>query len=403
MNPLPKSWLDAWHVVPSTKREYDFIDGLRGVAILLVVSCHLVYVNPLANSPILFIGGIFGSGSFGVTLFFALSGFLISLPFWKRKRANLLDSIPPGYGWRRFWKIYPPLALSLLLLTPIYFFRTGDSSFFLTMFDWLLGLPLLHPPKGNLNSVMWSLIVEVHFYIILPFFFLLLKKLKFEYCLALIPSVFLLVPLCFRITTGCYAPTLSLFPNIDVHFPALLDSFALGILVAGFHAAGWLRPGWARLGNIGCFLFALCLVGQSCIHFSPLPPPLSAEVLHNFVLISSGLLLLYVANPYFRLGRCLAFPLLRWFGLISFEWYLSHQPIILWARSSFGPASGNIWKYLLIVGGSFLFSLLFSAFVYRYFSLPILKYGRNRSNLNSLRLNQVSVYSPSSSGNPFPH
>jgi len=391
MNPHPKSWLDAWHVAPSTTREYDFIDGLRGVAILLVVVCHLVYVNPRASWSILLIGDIFSAGSLGVPLFFTLSGFLISLPFWKRKRANLLNSIPPGYGWRRFWKIYPPLALSLLLLTPIYFFRTGDSSVFPTMFDWLIGLPFLNPPRGHLNPVMWSLIVEVHFYMILPAFFLFLKKLRFKYCLALIPSAFLFVPLCFRIATGLYAPTLSLSPNIDVHFPALLDSFALGIFVAGLHAAGWLRPSLARLANIGCFLFALCLISQSFIHFLPLPLTLSEEILHNFVLISSGLLLLCVANPSFGLGGCLACPLLRWFGLFSYEWYLFHQTVISLARSSFGPACGSTWKYLIIVGGSFLFSLIFSAFVYRYFSLPILKYGRYRANLNSLSLNQGSV------------
>lgn len=392
MPPPPKSWLDAWHVAPSTSRDYDFIDGLRGVAILLVVACHLVYVNPNANQFILLIGGVFGAGSFGVTVFFALSGFLISLPFWKRKRENFTNSIPPGYGWRRFWKIYPPLALSLLLLTPIYFSRTGDSSFFLTMLKWLIGLPLVLQPSGHLNPVMWSLIVEVHFYLILPAFFLFFKKLRFKYCLALIPSIFLVVPICFRIATGLYAPTLTLSPNITVHFPALLDSFALGIFVAGLHTAGRLSPGWARLGSAGFFLLALCFIVQSYTQLWPFSPvALSAEVLHNFVLIASGLLLLYVAKPDWGLGRHLAHPLLRWFGLISYEWYLFHQPVILWARNSFGPANGNMWKYLLIVGGSFLFSLVFSALVYRYFSLPILKYGRNRTSFNSLRVNHVSA------------
>ena len=351
-----------------------------------------MYVNPNANQFILLIGGVFGAGSFGVTVFFALSGFLISLPFWKRKRENFTNSIPPGYGWRRFWKIYPPLALSLLLLTPIYFSRTGDSSFFLTMLKWLIGLPLVLQPSGHLNPVMWSLIVEVHFYLILPAFFLFFKKLRFKYCLALIPSIFLVVPICFRIATGLYAPTLTLSPNITVHFPALLDSFALGIFVAGLHTAGRLSPGWARLGSAGFFLLALCFIVQSYTQLWPFSPvALSAEVLHNFVLIASGLLLLYVAKPDWGLGRHLAHPLLRWFGLISYEWYLFHQPVILWARNSFGPANGNMWKYLLIVGGSFLFSLVFSALVYRYFSLPILKYGRNRTSFNSLRVNHVSA------------
>jgi peptidoglycan/LPS O-acetylase OafA/YrhL len=64
--------------------------------------------------------------------------------------------------------------------------------------------------------------------------------------------------------------------------------------------------------------------------------------------------------------------------LISYEWYLVHQPIALWARDSFGPAGGNVIKFGVIVGGSLVLGLIIAALVYRYFSLPILKYGRSR-------------------------
>ena len=38
-------------------------------------------------------------------------------------------------------------------------------------------------------------------------------------------------------------------------------------------------------------------------------------------------------------------PWLRWCGIISYEWYLFHQPAIEWARDLFGPAGGNIFAY----------------------------------------------------------
>src|ERR1044072_9709124 len=76
-----KHWLDAWHVAPSTNRDYDFIDGLRGVAILMVAASHHFYINP--NSGVLMhsVGRVIGSVGHAVFLFYARSGFLISCAF----------------------------------------------------------------------------------------------------------------------------------------------------------------------------------------------------------------------------------------------------------------------------------------------------------------------------------
>jgi len=67
---------------------------------------------------------------------------------------------------------------------------------------------------------------------------------------------------------------------------------------------------------------------------------------------------------------------LRWCGIISYEWYLFHQPIIIWGRHIFGPAGGNPAFYAAIVGGPVLLGLILSALIYRFYSLPILKHGR---------------------------
>src|ERR1041384_2385653 len=117
-------WLDRWHVNPTLSKDYDVIDGLRGIAILMVIACHMLYTNPAAGSLTHFIGGVFAAGTWGVTLFFTISGFLISHPFWKRKVQGSPQTIPSGYGWRGFWKSYSPLALSIILLAPIYFGKT---------------------------------------------------------------------------------------------------------------------------------------------------------------------------------------------------------------------------------------------------------------------------------------
>ena len=101
--PHPR-WLDAWHVNPSLNRDYDFIDGLRGIAILLVLCSHGIYVNPNAGPVVKFSGAMIGAGAGGIILFFAISGFLISWPFWRHKFAKGRPVALPGYAARRFWK-----------------------------------------------------------------------------------------------------------------------------------------------------------------------------------------------------------------------------------------------------------------------------------------------------------
>src|ERR1044071_8892959 len=213
------AWLDRWHVNPSVQKEYDVIDGLRGIAILLVVGCHLVYINPSSGPLTHFIGGVFAAGSCGVIVFFALSGFLISWPFWKRKIAGNQVAVPPGYAKRRFWKIYPPLVLSVILLTPIYVLRSQDWSLIQVALQWLVGLPLVKPVNGALNPVMWSLVVEVHFYLLLPLLFVMLKKVSARTPLWILFLAFLAIPTAWRWINASRGIFFSLHPEINVHFP----------------------------------------------------------------------------------------------------------------------------------------------------------------------------------------
>ncbi len=86
--------------------------------------------------------------------------------------------------------------------------------------------------------------------------------------------------------------------------------------------------------------------------------------------LGTGCLLCYAAAPQNRRVRWLCAPWLRWCGIISYEWYLFHQPMIQWTRGFFGPASGNVFKYLIILGVPLVVSLVFSALVYRNFRCP---------------------------------
>lgn len=366
------SWLDTWHVNPSFNREYDFIDGLRGIAILMVVAGHYLYINPKAGSFAHFVRGMLATGGYGVTIFFALSGFLISWPFWKRKVTHSTKAIPPGYGWRRFWKIYPPLALSIVLLTPVYISRTHDWSFLTIALQWLGGSAFFIPVSEKLNGVMWSLVVEVQFYILLPAVFLSLKQVSAKFSLWIMTIIFLLAPILTHLVMG-FSPVFD--PEINSYFPSALDSFYFGILIAGLDNLGALKKSWSWLGDFGFAILLALVLASGCFGFF-------SEAIVNFygvrwlAKIAAGCLLLYAANPRNPRAQLLCAPWLRWFGIISYEWYLFHQPMIIWMRQSCGPAGGNLFKYALITGVPFFISLFFSALVYRCFSLPILRHGR---------------------------
>jgi len=375
LHPKKAGWLEPWHVNPSANRDYDFIDGLRGIAILMVLCCHHFYVNPLSGPGVQFIGRLFEGGGRGVELFFTLSGFLISWPFWKRKFANSDRVVPPGYAKRRFWKIYPPLALSILIYTPIYILLQGNHWLYIrTACQWLTCLSFIIPPSGKINPVMWTLVVEVQFYMVLPLLFICLKRVSPKASLWIVTLLFLGVPPLFRAYTGL-VPAFN--PTINANFPSALDTFCLGILIAGLDSKGALNKNWAQLGVFGVVLWPLALILMAWTRMSPEHQSLGLDILESWMeKIGSGCLLCYVANPRLPIARLLCAPWLRWCGIVSYEWYLFHQPVVLWARGIFGHAGGNGLKYASILGGSLLISTLLTAVVYRCFSLPILKWGR---------------------------
>ena len=378
---MKHSWIDSWHVSPSLNKDYDVIDGLRGISILLVVACHVLYHNPASSDVVRIVGGMISAGAYGVTVFFALSGFLISLPFWKRKSQGVAQLVPPGYVRRRFWKIYPPLGLSLLLLTPIYFIKTGDSAYFPLALQWLTGFPLIGSVSGELNPVMWSLIVEVHFYATLPLLFLLSRKLDYKTTLALLFAVLLIIPFVIREWNLSHGILNTLHPLIQTHYPSNLDAFACGVLIGGLETIRAIRKSWVRCGDLGLLLLGFGLLSASLVeYFGVADSAIYRECIDALFKLAAGLLILYIADTGFSRTRAFSVTWLRWLGLVSYEWYLFHQPIFRWTRQLFGGASGgSLSKYLLIVGVSIIASLAIAAITYRFFSLPILRWGRNRA------------------------
>ena len=165
--------------MPSTAKPYrdPALDGLRGLAVLLVYIAH--YGGGLKSHNLL--GRLFGyitaAGWTGVILFFALSGFLITGILW--------DSIGQ-HNWlrnfyaRRVLRIFP-LYYAVLALCAIVMVATGRMFYQLRMLYlyafFLQDLPRLNAMAQLVPSLplyhLWSLAVEEQFYLLWPFLLLI--------------------------------------------------------------------------------------------------------------------------------------------------------------------------------------------------------------------------------------
>jgi peptidoglycan/LPS O-acetylase OafA/YrhL len=158
---------------PPGSPRFPGIDGLRGVAILLVVVCHTGLDAALDRKT----GGwIWPRLSIGVVLFFAISGFLIYRPFVAAHAQRRSAPSLRRYARRRALRILPAywLALTVLSLWP------GTAGDVFGGNAWkFYGLVHIYGAETLTQGlgVTWSLCVELTFYALLPLFAWLVARL----------------------------------------------------------------------------------------------------------------------------------------------------------------------------------------------------------------------------------
>jgi peptidoglycan/LPS O-acetylase OafA/YrhL len=158
--------------VGSPKPHYPALDGLRGLAIILVLLFHNFRYIPL-----------FEYNWVGVDLFFVISGFLITGILLRERNT---ENYPQNFYVRRILRIFPIYYFSLLLLFYLlprsinysfnteYFFRNQKWFWFFGE-NWLF---IVHDPGNKifLAGHFWTLALEEQFYILFPWIILLVKN-----------------------------------------------------------------------------------------------------------------------------------------------------------------------------------------------------------------------------------
>src|SRR5690606_36656693 len=114
-------------------------------------------------------------GRKGVDLFFVISGFILALPF---ARSYLKGDRPPSlrrYFRRRLTRLEPPYIAAMLvmfLIFPILTSMDYPFAFRSLMASTFYSHVFFYAVSSYLLSVVWSLELEVHFYLLAPFLFL---------------------------------------------------------------------------------------------------------------------------------------------------------------------------------------------------------------------------------------
>ena len=143
------------------------LDGLRGVAVLMVVFSHMsssgVNIHPALNFA--------GAGKFGVFLFFVLSAFLLTHQHLVAPPAEGREArYWTGYTIRRVLRIYPLFSIALV-------FGTLNA---------FVGMALFGPREVSIVrhlallvgfKIFWAIPVEMKFYLFLPFVLIIFDRL----------------------------------------------------------------------------------------------------------------------------------------------------------------------------------------------------------------------------------
>jgi len=344
-----------------TKAYYPQLTGFRFLAAIMVYFSH---INPFEGSGV-FIESFFFEMQAGVGLFFVLSGFLITLRYYKNLQFS--KNWFAGFMVNRFARIYP-VFFFLTVLTFCYKFVVHEP---FTGFDIGINLLLLKAYSAcHLNSGImqaWSLTVEETFYLLSPFMFLVLKKhLKWRTLLSFQLLGFLVVGGMVVIHKKCFflAPpfTQCLFDNwqstLIYSFFGRCTDFLLGMALALVIQQQMQLPKWignmrfkTYVGLIGV-LACICYAGafrDNAAHRSGIS--LWHGIIENNLVLPgfTALLIWGLISESTPLGRFLALPLIEQLGKSSYVFYLIHIGVFRKILSPIIPYESVILLLLLII------------------------------------------------------
>jgi peptidoglycan/LPS O-acetylase OafA/YrhL len=322
------------------------LDGIRGVAALVVFGshCNLEDVIP---------------GGLGVTVFFVLSGFLITVLLAAEYQNSATISLRRFY-LRRVYRILPPLYIVLgVLLTPFVLGRThaqittgGLVAQFAQLTNYYVILHGVHAIVPA-TAGMWSLAVEEHFYLLYPLgLWFALSRWNHRRIAVVLAGICMLV-----LAWRCASVVMGFSEEYTyTATECRIDSLLFGcILALAANPAGPTallserRAPWVLLAALMVLVFTL--IDRNAFFRETL----------RYTLQGLALMPIFYCAVKFHHWTCfrwLSAKPLVWMGLISYTFYLIHVKA-LWIVSRYVEPNTWIWA-----AEGFILSILFSALMY---------------------------------------
>lgn len=344
-----------WIMTPS-KGYIPSLDGLRTVAFTIVFLSHagLDKIVP---------------GGFGVTIFFFLSGYLITTLLRKEYDRYLTINLKNFYS-RRIIRIFPPFYLvlmvgTILTITGVLKGTIGLSAFLAQSLHYTNYYQMFHG-IGEItigSAVYWSLAIEEHFYLLFPLLYLTLRRLRVSPLRQML--VFLGLCLAVLVWRCVLFYGFRVFPErIDYATDTCVDSILIGCVLAVYNNP-MLDP---QFGSNRLWKYFLVPAGITLILFSVLYRTDAFRETFRYTIQGIALYPIFytaIRFPDWGLFQYLNLPWMRFIGITTYSLYLVHFTVIGAVRMYLPEFNGVIQSAI-----SLLISFGLAYAIYQFVELP---------------------------------
>lgn len=376
---------------------FDELDSLRGLAASSVLACHLFLAIPRAyflekfkNTPV----HSLWAGHEAVILFFVLSGFVLSLSYYKDKAPKYKD-----YLIKRLCRIYIPYLASILLSIVL---MSVFSRMPLVGVDKVLNNTWVNSftieslinhiifvgdfQSQYYNPVVWSLIHEMRISIIFPFLMYFLIKLNWKKSIVIGPACTVLYFFIWYLVFKVFHANPTYL--ITLHYAGF---FTLGALLAKHREyLNSLYVKFSKLIKIVVLLVAILCYTYSWWFLSDVGYAHLTIINDWAIAIGSSAFIVY-SNNSSVIKKVLLFKPIHFIGKTSYSLYLFHFPTLLSLINVFYGRMST-WLILII---SFVASYIFAGIMYYLVEKPSILLGKrlttskSKLTLNSSQLNEI--------------